>query len=115
MRKVPFNIRFKANDYTRSEVAQFFDCISCDRPFNGDLNDRYLAFLEQFESGKVKPSTLVDLDVLTEFYRDVENRSSIDYQEVRGYRSDDPYRYDGGKYFYDKAQKLKSYLTTLNQ
>ena len=115
MRKVPFNIRFKITDYTSSECHMFYDIISGDRPFDGDLNDRYLAFLEQFSTGKVKPSTLVDLDVLTEFYKDVENRSSMDYQEVRGYRSDDPYRYDGGKYFYDKAQKLKAYLTTLNQ
>ena len=115
MRQVPFNVRFKANDYTRTEVAMFFDCISCDRPFDGDLNDRYLAFLEEFKSGKVKPSTLVDLDVLTAFYDDVENRSSIDYQEGNFERYENPERYDGGKYFYNKAQKLKAYLTTLNQ
>ena len=106
--KIPFGIRFKVNQYTSSEVYWFIQAVEHDQPFEGDLNDRYLAFLNTFIEGEIKPSTMVDYDVLKEFYHDVENRSSIDYQEGNYESWEDQYK--GGKYFHQKALKLKEQL-----
>ena len=51
---------------------------------------------------------MVDYDVLKEFYNDVENRSLIDYQEGNYESWEDQYK--GGKYFHQKALKLKEQL-----
>ena len=106
MEKVKFGIRFKFNDYTWREVVNFGEVVQDDKPFAGDLNERYTKFCFDFKN--VKPSTLVDYDVLETFYGDLLNRASIDYLEGEydDDTEDDLFIRTGGKYFYEKAKKL---------
>ena len=106
MEKVKFGIRFKFNDYTWREVDNFGEVVQDDKPFVGDLNERYTKFCLNFKN--VKPSTLVDFDVLETFYGDLLNRASIDYLEGEydDDTEDDLFIRTGGKYFYEKAKKL---------
>ena len=79
MEKVKFGTTFKVNPYSWREVYHFGEIVQDDKPFAGDLNERYTKFCFDFK--KLKPSTLVDYDVLETFYGDLLNRASIDYLE----------------------------------
>ena len=115
MQQVKFGIIFKVNPYTWREVTHFGEVVQDDKPFAGDLNERYTKFCFNFK--KVKPSTLVDYDVLETFYGDLLNRASIDYLEDNYYSDDeeDVFIRTGGKYFYDKANKLAQVHKSLKQ
>jgi|TARA_R110000803_G_scaffold62058_2_gene122240 hypothetical protein len=115
MKKVKFGVRFKFTPYTWREVDNFGEVVRCDKPFAGDLNERYTKFCNDFKN--VKPSTLVDFDVLETFYGDLLNRADIDYLEGH-YDSDDEddiFIRNGGKYFHAKAVKLAEVHKSLIQ
>jgi len=106
--QIPFGISFRGKpDYTYSEVSNFIECADgIEGPNN--FKGRYIEFLESFLSGKVKKSTLVDVDVLALFIEDLENRADIDYRE--GHWDDAPDIVAGGKYFASQAKKLKFHM-----
>ena len=112
--QIPFGISFRGKpDYTYSEVSNFIECADgIEGPNN--FKGRYIEFLESFLSGKVKKSTLVDVDVLALFIEDLENRADIDYRE--GHWDDEPdmlirlHYVAGGKYFASQAKKLKFHM-----
>jgi len=106
--QIPFGISFRGKpDYTYSEVSNFIECADgIEGPNN--FKGRYIEFLESFLSGKVKKSTLVDVDVLAQFIEDLENRADIDYRE--GHWDDEPDIVAGGKYFASQAKKLKFHM-----
>jgi len=115
MQKVKFGTTFKVNPYTWREVINFGEVVQDDKPFAGDLNERYTKFCFDFKN--VKPSTLVDYDVLETFYGDLLNRASIDYLEGE-YDTDDEedvFIRTGGKYFHEKAKKLALVHKSLKQ
>ena len=115
MKKVKFGTTFKVNPYTWREVINFGEVVQDDKPFAGDLNERYTKFCFDFKN--VKPSTLVDYDVLETFYGDLLNRASIDYLEGE-YDTDDEedvFIRTGGKYFHEKAKKLALVHKSLKQ
>lgn len=84
--KTKFGFKFTLNDYSISELAALYDSRTCDRG-----EDEYSAFIESVQLGRVKPSTMVDVDLLAQFGADVSNRWSIDseyssYEEPAIYR-----------------------------
>jgi len=104
---IPFGLTFRGQkSYTQSEVSHFIECAdSVDQP----LRDQYIAFLEAFLEGKVKPSTQVDIDVMLCFQGDLDNRADIDYRE--GHWDDEPQIVAGGKYFAKQAKKLMDHIS----
>ena len=104
---IPFGVSFRGKpDYTSSEVSHFIECADNIEP--QALQDQYVAFLEDFLSGKIKPSTQVYFNMLCFFYSDVDNRADIDYRE--GHWDDEPTIFAGGKYFDSIAKKLKAHI-----
>ena len=104
---IPFGVSFRGKpDYTSSEVSHFIEC--ADNVGPQALRDQYVAFLEDFLSGKIKPSTQVDVDMMRFFHCDVDNRAQIDYRE--GHWDDEPTILAGGKYFDSIAKKLKAHI-----
>ena len=105
MSKAKFGITFSINDYAYSEVSNFIECAD---NISGEKNlcQRYLDFLNAILAKKVKPSTLVDNDVIDLFIGDLENRANIDYLE--GHWDDEPHIVKGGKMFLARCNKLKS-------
>tara|TARA_R100000773_G_scaffold34938_1_gene29930 strand:+ start:630 stop:989 length:360 start_codon:yes stop_codon:yes gene_type:complete len=105
--KIPFGFRFNHNSmYNYSEVSNFIECsdgIACE-------SDRkiYITFLDELLSGNIKPSTMVDIDTMWTFYRDLDNRASIDYRE--GHWNDTPSIVRGGKYFDRLSRKMKQHI-----
>jgi len=108
--QIKFGINFRGHwdTYTYNEVGEFIDNASGLGP--EDLKTRYVAFLESFLDKKVKPSTLVDYDVLEVFLGDIDNRASIDYLEGNVDREEWPEGYAGGKYFHQISKKLEAHL-----
>jgi len=104
MKKVKFGIRFTINQYSLAELDMFVECAT-NIEGERDLQDRYIKFLRAVQDKQVKPSTLVDSDVLAVFADDLENRASIDYLE--GHYDDEPEIMAGGKMFYGRYLKLK--------
>lgn len=105
MEKVKFGIVWRATDYCDSEVANFIDC--ADNIDNEDgVRDRYEAFLLDVYAGRVKPSTLVEPELLTLFIGDLDNRAHIDYLE--GHYDDEPDIVAGGKRFWERCKKLRA-------
>jgi hypothetical protein len=104
MKQVKFGIRFTVNDYALGELGMFVECAT-NIEGERDLQDRYIKFLRAVKDKQVKPSTLVDSDVLAVFADDLENRASIDYLE--GHYDDEPEIMAGGKMFYGRYLKLK--------
>jgi len=103
MQKVKFGIRFTINQYAYRELSHFIEC--ADSIIDEDnIQKRYKDFLSDLIHGKVKPSTLVDIDVLFIFGGDLENRASIDYLEGHDH---EPEMVTGGKMFYGRYNKLK--------
>ena len=101
IKQTSFNYTWRLTDYCYSEIAQFVECADN----LGELRDRYVAFLEDLTSRRIKKATLVDLDVLKVFIEDLENRAQIDY--VEGHWDDDPSIVRGGKRFLKRAQDLR--------
>lgn len=108
--QIKFGINFKGywDTYTHNEVGEFIDNASSLEP--EDLKKRYIAFVETFLAKKVKPSTLVDYDVLEIFLGDIDNRASIDYLEGNVDPEEWYEGYMGGKYFYQISKKLEKHL-----
>ena len=108
--QIKFGINFRGHwdTYTFNEVAHFAEC--ADGISDGELRDRYIAFLDSFCAKKVKPSTLVDYDVLEVFLGDIDNRASIDYLEGNVDPEEWYEGYMGGKYFYQISKKLEKHL-----
>ena len=108
--QIKFGINFRGHwdSYTFNEVSNFIDNASSLEPLG--LKKSYIAFLNLFLDKKVKPSTLVDYDVLEVFLGDIDNRADIDYRE--GHR-DEEYEADliaGGRYFHQISKKLEKHL-----
>lgn len=104
---IPFGLTFRGQkSYTQSEVSHFIEI--SDSVGDEDLRTRYVAFLEDFLDGKIKPSTQVDIDVVIAFQSDLDNRADIDYRE--GHWDDDPDILAGGKYFAKQAKKLMDHI-----
>ena len=70
-KKIKFGVRFRGMwDYTSDEVGSFID--HSDGIDSMELRLRYIDWLEnEFLEKKVKPSTLVDVDVLKTFISDL--------------------------------------------
>jgi|ETNvirenome_6_85_1030632.scaffolds.fasta_scaffold03386_20 hypothetical protein len=107
---IPFGIKFKCgkgkhSDYTYSEVSAFIE--GADNVAPQSLRDEYVAFLKEWLANKVKPSTLVNVEVLKVFQSDLDNRCQIDFRE--GHDHDD-YVIAGGEYFGRVAQKLSAHI-----
>jgi len=118
MMRVPFNYTWRLTDYCMRELDNFIECADgiVDDPTSRhtsidrlvpqvSLRDRYIAFLQDLSSRKVKKATEVDLDVLREFILDLENRAQIDY--VEGHWDDEPSIVRGGKRFLKRAKDLR--------
>jgi len=109
--KVKFGIKFLGKwDYTHSEVSNFIECADNIEPL--ELRNRYTDFLKLFVQKKIKPSTLVDYDVLGMFQGDIDNRAQMDFREGQ-YDMDhdgDAKIILGGQYFDTIAKKLKVHL-----
>ena len=104
MEQVKFGITFTVNDYALGELDMFVECADNLEGVD-DLQGRYINFVNSVSAKKVKPSTLVDADVLAVFADDLHNRASIDYLE--GHWDDEPSTVAGGKMFYGRYNKLK--------
>jgi len=108
MQQVKFGIRFTLNNYAYAELDNFIECAD---NLDDDVRQRYVEFLNALTSKQVKPSTLVDVDVLETFGSDLDNRAQIDYLE--GHYDDEPDIVAGGKMFYGRYLKLKQVHPTL--
>lgn len=113
-KKIKFGIRFRGMwDYTSDEVWRFIE--NSEGVSSEELRVRYVDWLEnEFLKKKVKPSTLVDTDVLKEFISDLDNRGYLDTWTDFGQDYSDLEReginWRGGEYFLKIAKKLKSHL-----
>ena len=106
---IPFGVTFRGQrEYTLSEVSNFIECADNVEPMA--LQNQYISFLEDFTSRKVKPSTLVDADVLQLFQDDLDNRAQIDYREGHYCSVDDREIFNGGRYFDKMSKKLKAHI-----
>jgi hypothetical protein len=106
---IPFGLTFRGQkNYTYSEVSNFIECADGLEPL--EYRNQYIAFLNDFLSGEIKPSTQVNLDVVIEFSEDLDNRANIDYRE--GHWDDDPNIVAGGRYFAKQATKLKQHIAS---
>jgi hypothetical protein len=104
--QITFGIIFRKTSYAISEVSNFIECADGIEPVSH--KNAYVKFLEDLLDGNITKSTLVDRDILNEFYNDLDNRASIDYRE--GHWDDDYDVYWGGYSFDQRAQKLKAHL-----
>ena len=106
---IPFGVSFRGQrEYTLSEVSNFIECTDNIEPMA--LRSRYISFLEDFTSRKIKPSTLVDADVLQLFQEDLDNRAQIDFREGHYDPIDDREIVNGGRYFDKMSKKLKAHI-----
>ena len=104
---IPFGLTFRGQkNYTYSEVSNFIECADGLEPL--EYRNQYIAFVEDFLDGKIKPSTQVDVEIVREFQADLDNRADIDYRE--GHWDDEPEIVAGGKYFAKQAEKLKQHI-----
>jgi len=105
--EISFGISLGAKaEYTYSELNNFIECAEGIEPKS--LEKDYVSFLEDVLAGKIKRSTLVDVEVLKVFQSDLDNRADIDYRE--GHWDDEPDIVAGGKYFAKVAGKLKAHI-----
>jgi hypothetical protein len=105
MEKVKFGIVWRTTDYCMSELANFVEC-SDGIPNDDGIRDRYIDFIWSVYAGEVKPSTLVEPDLLGYFIGDLDNRAHIDYLE--GHYDDEPNIVAGGKRFWERCKKLRA-------
>ena len=105
--QIPFGISLSGKaEYTYSELCNFVECAEGIEPKS--LEKDYVSFLENILAGKVRRSTLVDVEVLETFRADLDNRADIDYRE--GHWDDEPDIVAGGKYFAKVAERLKAHI-----
>ena len=109
--KIPFGISFKVTggkleDYKFKEAANFIECADSISPES--LRVDYINFLDAWMCGRIKKSTLVEVELLNLFYGDLDNRASIDYRE--GHWDHDKEICAGGKYFDRVAKRLKAHI-----
>jgi len=110
MQTIPFKFKFNmSSQYNHNEISNFIECSDTVEP--AELREAYCAFLEELLGGKVKPSTMVRVDVMRVFVDDIDNRAQIDYRE--GHWDDEPSIFRGGKFFDRRSKEMKSYLTML--
>lgn len=98
---VPFGLVWRHTPYCYSEISNFQECVGNIDP--QDLQDRYLKFLENFNS--IRKNTLVEKDVLQMFIADLDNRAQIDYRE--NHWADDREITAGGKRFDKRCRQLR--------
>ena len=109
-KQIKFGVHFRGHwdTYTANELEKFMECSEGIEPI--ELKDRYLSFLDKLTLKKIKPSTLVDVDVLETFYDDLDNRVQIDYREDN---LDPEYDYEliqGAKYWNTVLGKFTAHL-----
>ena len=104
MKNVKFGIRFPMTDYAYSEIANFIECADGIEGAN-NLEARYIDFLREMLADKVKPSTMVDADVLKVFVDDLYNQACIDFLE--GHHEEEAI-VNGGRMFLTQHHKLRS-------
>jgi len=105
--QIPFGIIFRGQpEYTYREVDQFIDCSDNIHPLT--FRAKYVQFLRDFLSGEIKPSTLVDWNILCKFYGDLDARADIDYRTDNW--EEEPEIVAGGKFFDGRAKKLREHL-----
>ena len=104
MDQAKFGIRFTINQYAYSEIENLIECT--DNIESANQRKRYVDFLNALACKTIKPSTLVDVDVLKLFVGDLKNRANIDYLE--GHWDDEPHIVAGGKMFLRAFNKLKA-------
>jgi len=109
MAKVKFGITFSINDYAYGEVSNFIECAD-NISEEDNLRQNYIDFLNALLTKKVKPSTLIDDDVIDLFIGDLDTRAHIDYLE--GHWDDDPQIVKGGKMFWVRCNKLRAIHNT---
>ena len=110
MTQVPFHFQFNVSSgYNYREFSNFSECSENIEPV--ELRERYVSFLDDLLSKKVKPSTMVDVDVMWMFQGDLDNRAQIDYRE--GHWDDEPSIVRGGKFFDKKSREMADYLNSL--
>ena len=100
--QVQFNYTWRMTDYCYSELSNFVECAD---GIESGLRERYIEFLQELSSRKVKKATPVDVDVLKTFIDDLENRAQIDY--IEGHWDDEPSIVAGGKRFLQRAKQLR--------
>ena len=105
MEKAKFGMVWKLTDYCYSELGHFIDA-SHDAGIENGLRDRYHDFLGSLMAKEIKKSTEVDVDVMTLFIGDLDNRAQIDYFEDQW--PDDPSIARGGEMFWNRCQKLRA-------
>ena len=105
MEKAKFGMVWRLTDYCYSELSNFIEC-SHDAGIETGLRDRYHDFLGSLMAKEIKKSTEVDVDVMTLFIGDLDNRAQIDYFENQW--PDDPSIAKGGEMFWNRCQKLRT-------
>ena len=109
--KTPFGINFKPKggnheDYKYRECSFFLEISDSIEPKS--LREDYCVFVQEWLDGKIKKSTLVDLELLRLFQGDLDNRAQIDYRE--GHWDDDEVIFSGGEHFDRWAKKLEAHI-----
>ena len=109
-KQIKFGVHFRGHwdTYTCNELSHLEECADNIEP--QDLQDRYLAFLDKLTSKKIKPSTLVDVDVLETFHDDLDNRVQIDYRENHLDPEFDYELIQGAKYWNTVLGKFTAHL-----
>ncbi len=108
--KIPFGINFKLSggkhsEYKYAEWSNWIECASSVSP--DSLRDDYIQFLRDWGDGKIKKSTLVDLECLKLFQGDLDNRAQIDYREAHDHED---YIIAGGQHYDQWARKLEAHI-----
>ena len=108
--KIPFGINFKLSGgkhsyYKYAEWTNWIECASSVSP--DSLRDDYIQFLRDWGDGKIKKSTIVDLECLKLFHGDLDNRAQIDYREAHDHEA---YIIAGGQHYDQWARKLKVHI-----
>jgi hypothetical protein len=102
--KIKFGIRFAVNKYSLYRLMDFVDCTEGGERMvhTPELARRYIEFCLQLSNKEIKPSTLVDADVMQLFSDDLNNIANIDLneQEVDGSMK-------GGRMLLGRYQKIK--------
>jgi|TARA_R110001606_G_scaffold394323_1_gene565123 hypothetical protein len=105
MNKIKFGIRFTVNKYSWNRLMTFVDCTEGgDRMVHTpELAKRYIKFCLQLSNKEIKPSTLVDADVMQLFSDDLDNIANIDLNEQEVDEA-----LQGGRMLLGRYQKIKA-------
>ena len=100
--QVPFGLSWRFTDYCYREISHFIELAY--GFFDEDFEARYIQFLEDFTSHKIKKNTLVDKTILREFIADLDRRAQID---GRDWHDHEPEIVAGGLRFDKRFQQLQ--------